>query len=699
MVDTKDTAIVRSTCRICYNSCGVLIYLEGGRPVKIEGDPQNPMSKGRLCPKGSASLEYLNHPARLKHPLRRTAKRGDGKWQPITWDEALETVAGELRSISGRHGILSVAFLRGASKGLPDSYMARFANIFGTPNISSPAPVCFVPGVNASKLTYGYYAYPDHEHRPRCIVVWGANPEATNVAEYEEIVEAAKKGARIIAIDPIENELTKMADLWLRPRPGTDLALCLGIMNVIVNENLYDRDFVDQWTIGFPELNAHLQDYPPEQVAEITWVSEEMIRKAARLYTKEKPGLILWGNGIETTLNSFQACRAIAILRSISGNLGVPGGEVKYSSPGGLPKSDPEFVCQDSIPPDTRAKRLSMKDNLMPIVYYALPQRVIKAILEDDPYPVRAIYQQGGNLLTAYTNAKETYNALIKLEFLVVADLFMTPTAMLADVVLPAATYLEYDSVEQPWHFPIVSAQQKVAQVGESWPDGKILNELAKRMGFSNYVWDDMNQALDRVLKPAGVTFEEFREIVTLVGTKLYRHYEKGGFETLSKKVELYSERLKEWGFDPLPEYREAPETPLSDPRMAEEYPFVLTTRKGDVFRHSGGRQIPSLRSKRPQPILKMHPQPAENLGIKEGDWVHISTKRGRIRQKVTLVDSLDPRTIEADYAWWFPEKDTSSLFGWDESNINILTSDKPPYNREMGSAIMRGISCKVSKV
>ncbi|MBW2122423.1 MAG: molybdopterin-dependent oxidoreductase, partial [Deltaproteobacteria bacterium] len=597
-----------------------------------------------------------------------------------------------------RYGVLSVAFLRGASKGLSDDYMARFANIFGSPNISSPAPVCFVPGVNASRLTYGFYAYPDYVFRPRCIMLWGTNPEATNVVEYEEISNAAQRGTKIIVVDPLENGLTKRADLWIRPRPGTDLALCLGIINVVINEGLYDRDFVDTWTTGFAELEAHVQEYPPRRVAEITWVAEEAIRRAALLYAKERPAYIAWGNGIETTLNSFQTCRAIAILRAITGNLGVPGGEVKWSLPGGLPKGDPVFVCQDNIPPEVRAQRLSMSDNLMHIIYYALPQRVTRAILEDDPYPVRAVYQQGGNLLTAYTNAKRTYEAVKRLDFLAVADMFMTPTAVLADVVLPVGSYLEFDSVEQPWHFPIASVQQKVAQVGESRSDGEILNELTRRLGFARYAWGDMEEALDYVLKPAGVTFEEFRKIGTFVGTRIYRHYERDGFDTPSGKVEIYSKSLEDWGFDPLPRYYEAPETPLSEPGRTSEYPFVLTSRKAEVYRHSGGRQIQSLRSAKPEPVMKIHPEPARRLGIEDGDWVRISTDRGEIRQKASLADTLDPRTVEVDYAWWFPEREEADLFGWDESNINVLTDDGPPFNREMGSAIMRGMFCKVGK-
>ena len=440
--------IVRSACRICYNNCGVLIHLKDGKAVKISGDPQNPMSRGRLCPKGLASLEYLNHPDRLKHPLRRTGARGAGKWQRVSWDEALGLVADGLTKVKEAYGVLSVAFMRGASKGLADDYLSRFANIFGSPNISSAAPVCFMPGVYGARLTYGYYAYSDYKYPPQTIVLWGFNPTATDIVEHEEILAAVKRGSKLIVVDPLENEITKIADVWIRLRPGTDLAFCLGMLKVIVDENLYDRKFVDTWTVGFSRLKAHLQNYDPENVAELTWVPKEMIQKAARLYARERPGYIRWGNGIETTMNSMQTCRAISMLRAVVGNLGVPGGEVNYSLPGGLPKGDPQFVCQDNIPPEVRAKRMSQMDGMMPTIYYTLPQRVVRAILDAEPYSLRAAYVQGGNLLTHYPHAQETHQALMKLDFLSVADMFMTPTALLADVVLPAATYLEQDSIE-----------------------------------------------------------------------------------------------------------------------------------------------------------------------------------------------------------------------------------------------------------
>lgn len=689
---------IRSTCHLCYHSCGVLIQMKNGRPINVEGDPANPMSKGKLCPKGLASLEYLNHPNRLKRPLKRIGEKGKGNWQEISWDEALELVAENLAGIKEKYGVLSLIFIRGAAKGLQDDYFARFANIFGCPNISSPAPICMVPGINASNITYGYYAFPDYEYPPKSIVVWGANPEATHITEYEEILNTIKRGTKLIVIDPTQTELSKKADLWIQLRPGTDLALAMGIINVIINENIYDANFVDKWTFGFDKLKTHVQDFPLDKVKEITWVPKEQIIKAARLYSMERPGCILWGNGIETTINSLQACRAVAILRSITGNLGIPGGEIKRSDPGGMGKGAPEFVCQNNISPEVRMKRLSINDNLIPIAFYALPQRIIKAILDGDPYSIHGAYLQGGNMLTSYPNVKETYKALKKLDFLVVSDMFMTPTAMLADIVLPVATYLEFDSVERPWPFPILSVQQKVAQVAESWSDGKILNELTKKLGFQEHTWDDMNESLDWILKSIGITFEEFRNIGVLMGNKLYRHFEKNGFDTPSKKVELYSKRLEEWGFDPLPIYYEPPETPYGDSEMAKEYPLILTSKKVDVYRHSGGRQISSLRAVRPEPIVKIHHETADKLRIKDGDWVYIATKRGRIKQKANLDNTLDPRTVEVDYGWWFPEKEAYSLYGWEESNVNILTSDKPPYNREMGSITLRGICCKVYK-
>ena len=689
--------VVRSTCELCNAGCGVIVYLRDDKPFRVEGDPDNPVNKGALCVKGMASLEHLYHPDRLKYPLKRVGERGKGKWQQITWDEALNTIAAELTKTKEKHGAESVVFIRGCAKGYQDSYLERFANVFGTPNFTTMSTVCYVPRNLASVITYGFMALPDYEYPPACIVMWALNAAESAIGEYKRSIEALEKGSKLIVIDPGETGYAQRADIWVKPRPCSDLALALGMINVIINESLFDKDFVENWTVGFDKLKSHVQDYPPEKVAEITWVPAGTIREVAWFYATNKPACIAWGNGLDNNINNFQSDRAIAILRAITGNLGIPGGDIEWSPAAPLTKNAPELLQQEALSPDTRARRVSARDGRLPSFYYALPQDIVKAMIKGDPYSIRAAFVQGGSLLQTYTNAQESYEALKGLDFLVATDFFMTPTAELADIVLPVATYLEIDSLHVSEHVPVASIIQKVAQIGECWSDYKILSELAKRLGLENYSWEDEKQRLDFILKPAGLTFDEFRKVGVVSGSKQYRKYEKTGFNTPSGKVELYSSRLEEWGFDPLPVYHEPPESPYSEPELAKEYPLVFTNRKFGPFKHSGGRQIATLRGSQPEPLVHIHIETASKLGIEEGDGVYIETKRGRIKQKAALTSNIDRRVVILDYGWWFPEKD-SELHGWAESNLNILTDNKPPYAREIGSATLRGILCKVYK-
>ena len=692
--------IVKSTCVGCFSGCGMLVHVEDGKIVKIEGDPDAPINKGVLCPKGEAALEFLYHPERLKHPLKRAGERGEGKWQQISWDEALSTIAGGMTEAKQNYGAESVAFLRGAAKGIQDGVLTRLASAFGTPNVTSQAFVCFHPARNAAMITFGVSLSVDFEYPPACIVVWGSNPPETNRPPCAQITEAMSKGSKLIVIDPRRTKLAEKADLWLRLRPGSDLALALGMINVIVNEGLFDKSFVANWTVGFDELKSHVQDYPPEKVAEITWLPAEKIGEAARLYAANRPAAINGGNALEQNVNSFQTDRAILILETVTGNIGVPGGKILWSVPPAQRRGAPEFTLRGNVPRDIMAKRLGAEFNLLPLATWALPQSIQKSLIERDSPPIRAAYVHGGNLLLTWANAQDTYEAFRRLDFLAVADLFMTPTAMLADVVLPVATYLEYDDVRQTEAFPaIVQIGQRVVQIGECWPDSKILIELAKKLGLRQYFWDSYEEFLDAILKPAGITFEEFRKIGMMSGVKQYRHYERGGFNTPSGKVEIYSSQLKEWGSPPLPPYQELPETPHSAPELAKEYPLIFTTWKSGAFTHSQHRQVASLRAIHPEPQLNIHPETAAKSGIKEGDIVYIETRRGRIKQKAILVDSLDPRVVVVDHDWWFPEKGAAELYGWAEANTNILTDNNPPFNPEMGSTNLRGILCKVYKV
>ena len=691
--------VVRSTCGICFTNCGVLLHIVNGRVTRIEGDPNSRVNRGRLCAKGLASLEYLYHPERLKHPLKRVGEKGEGKWQPIAWDEALSAIASELMKAKDKHGAESVAFIDGSAKGLQDAVLRRFVNAFGSPNIISTDHICFVPRKSASVMTYGFYPVPDYEYPPSCILVWGANLADTRIGEHEQLSEAIDKGLKLVVVDPRRTELARKAGLWLQLRPGSDLALALGMINTIVADDLCDKDFVENWTVGFAKLEAHIQKYPPEKVAELTWVQAQTIREAARVYASNKPACIQLGNPIDHNVNSFQTARAISILRAITGNLGCPGGELEEASLASLDYFSPEVILQDKVTTDRWQKRVGAEyESVLPGTY-TLPQSIVKAIMEEKPYPIHVAYIQACNPLITYSNAQLTYQALQKLPFLVVADMFMTPTAALADIVLPVASYLEYNSIVAPPYYPVAQVQQRVAQVGECRSDFEILNELAKRVGLGEYFWSSDQQFLDAILEPVGLTFDEFRKVGVISGAKQYRLYKKNGFHTRSGKVELYSSQLKERGFEPLPTYSELPETPYSDPELGKEYPLIFTSWKSAPYRHSGGRQIASLRGTHPEPVTHINPETAKRLGIRDGDWVYIETKRGRIKQRANLSTDIDPRVVGVDYAWWFPEKGSSSLYSWAESNINILTDDKPPFSREMGSSNLRSILCKVYKM
>ncbi|GAH74066.1 unnamed protein product, partial [marine sediment metagenome] len=249
-----------------------------------------------------------------------------------------------------------------------------------------------------------------------CIVMWAVNTCSTAIGDCKRANEALEKGSRLIVIDPGETVFAKRADIWVKPRPSSDLALALGMVNVIINEGLFDKGFVENWTVGFDKLKAHVQDYPPEKVGEITWVPAETIREVARFYATNKPACITWGNGIDNNINNFQTSRAIAILRAITGNIGNHGGDLEWSPSGIVPKGSPELLQQDVLSPGVRAKRISAGEGILPITFYALPQNLITAMIKATPYPIRSAFVQGSNLLHTYTNAREVYKALKSLD-------------------------------------------------------------------------------------------------------------------------------------------------------------------------------------------------------------------------------------------------------------------------------------------
>ena len=692
--------IVKTFCaRMDHGGCGLLIHVEDGKIVRVEGDPDSPLNQGTMCAKGIAQVERLNHPDRLRYPLKRAGAKGEGRWERISWEEALSTIAQKIQENIARGEQRAIAFAQGTPKGLELYMMVRLANLLKVPHLATPGSICHMPRETAAVITCGFFPVPDYDHPPALVLVWGSNLFQTNEEGVigSQLRRALDRGAKLITIDPRRTLLASRASLWLQPRPGSDLALALGMLKVIVEEGLYDEKFVQDWTVGFAELRVLLQQYPLPRVSTLTWIAEDKIAAAARLYAGTRPACIQWGNALEHNINSVQTARALMILKAVTGNLDAPGGNVNRVAPAVLRPG--EFVLSKSFP-DKREKLLSPEFRLATMMGFTPSQVIVKAILSGRPYPIRMMYIQGGNPLLSYANAAETFQALKNLEFLAVAEIFMTPTAQLADIVLPTATNFEFDDVGHyglPHGF-ILARPKVVDPPEECWPDLWILNELGKKLGQEKSFWPTLRACLDDVLKPAGMTYEDLKKAGILKGKWTYKSYESRNFNTPSGKVEIYSSRFKEWGYDPVPVFREILEAPEADAAGIQDYPLILTSAKDPNYFHSAYRNISSLRKLSPEPLVFLHPETAQKLNIRQGDWARIETRMGTIRQKVAFSADLDPRVVIAAYGWWFPERKDLELCGWKESNINILTENNPPYEPAIGSTNLRAIRCRVFK-
>jgi len=690
----SDIKIFKSACRMCHGGCGVLVHVKDGKVIKIEGDPDSPLNKGSLCPKGKASIEHLYNKNRLKYPLKRVGERGDGKWKRIKWHEALDIIAEKLNYIKENFGPQSVVFGQGTGRH-HYAFVIEFAHEFGSPNWTEPGLAqCFVPRSLSSSLTYGSLAVCDYYGKvnPKCILVWGHNP--INSGPDGEIayrfLQAVKKGSKVIAVDPRKSETVEKSDLWLQIRPGTDDALALAMINVIIEEKLYDRDFVERWTIGFDKLKEHIKEYSPEWAEKITWIKEEDIKKAARMYATEKPSCIEWGVAIEHTPNSLQTCRAISILRALTGNLDVPGGEIfNYDVLYGFPN----FW-------DSRKNMRTHPIGNFRFLSAAHFPSLLKTINTEIPYPIKAFLIFGNNTLTTYANSKEVYESLMKVDFLVVSDIYMTPTAEIADIVLPAATWLELDQIlGVPFGSnKVILSQRKIVESFESKQDEWIILELCKRLDLP-LGRVNLETLLDYQLSSLGINFRQLKKRGHIFLETTYFKYKKSGFNTQSGKVELYSTLLYRKGLDPLPTYMEPPESPYSNPELAKKYPFILTTgSRVKEFFHSEGRQIKSLREKHLYPLVEINEDTAKKLNIKNGDWVFIETLRGRIKQKAKLTKTINPNVINVEHGWWFPERNDKNHGVW-ISNANVLTNNKPPFDPGIGTYQLRGLLCKIYPV
>ncbi len=456
------------------------------------------------------------------------------------------------------------------------------------------------------------------------------------------------------------------------------------------------------------KLRERVAPFTPEETARITWIPAQKVVDAARLYAKTKPASFQWGVAFDHNNNTVQTARAVALLPVLCGNLDVPGGNIfPLQLPNITSCYSLKLPLSEKLPPEQLEKQIGAgtyplgcgKTSFFPSAH--IPS-LMKAMITGKPYPVKGMLVFGGNHFLGCADAKNlTYEAYKRLEFLMVADLFMTPVAEMADVVLPAAGWLERSTISGWPSFcdAILGFEQKAAQLFECKQDEEICMELGRRLGLGEYFpWKNMEEYMEFLCEESGYHWEDLKNKSFIVGKKTYGNYDH--LHTPTGKIEVYSLALKGLGHDPLPLYREPAESPLSTPELAREYPFVLTT-GGRVpgYMHTEHRALPLIREIWKDPKLQINPEAAERLGINEGDWVWIETPRGRCKQRATLSQGIHPQVVHAEHDWWFPEKpgQEPSLHGCWESNINVVT-DGEHCDPIIGSSTLRGLLCKVYK-
>ena len=673
----------QTICGFCHTNCGMVVETRDGVIERIRGNKEHPQNRGFLCPKGLAAKEFVYSPDRLKYPLKKTSSG----FERISWDEALDTIADRLGKIKESHGPESLVWCNGAPVTAPVLHgFIQFISAYGSPNITGVAHLCAVPRALAAQTVCGGVGNADLENS-RCILMWGANPTETRhvisgVRVTQIIKEVQAKGGKLIVIDPWRTELAAIADDWIRIKVGTDLAFALAMLNVIIGEKLYDSEFVDTWTMGFSELEEHVRQSTPEWAECITGVPADKIREVARTYATTEPATIYDGNGLEQQRNTVQTARAVVMLSALTGSIDVPGGKV----------TNPGVRLSRYLTVRPESKRLSEEQYpLFPLLPFP---SVVDAILTGEPYSPKAMIVYHANPLLVNSNEKKVRKALEKLDFLVVSDVFLTATARLADVVLPDASEFEYSGFETYANAEggFMALREKVIEpVGESRPVFEVEYDLAKRMGLESYFpWTNTEEWINYRLKRLGITLEDLKKEPIFCATVpvKYKKYLKTGFRTPSGKVEFYSKRLKDMGYDPLPTYKDPPEdgTPASD---RHKYPLVGTTRKLGTYTHTKFRNMPSLRKLQPDPFAWINQADAQARGICEGDEVTVESAYGSINIKAKTTEDNGPGLVVIDIGWGNP---------WDDgANANILTPDDV-RDPESSSTSNRRFLCEVKK-
>jgi anaerobic selenocysteine-containing dehydrogenase len=671
----SSTRVAKSVCRLCLSCCGIDAHVENGRLVKVSAMKEHPIN--RLCVKARAIPDWLYSPQRITHPMRKV----NGVWQETSWGEALDIIADKLAKIRERYGAKALVVFLGMVGTEVPGIAARFCSLYGTPNYTSGASLCFAAKGIGHGLSISRRMFPlsPSYQDTRCVVVWGRNPQQSKIGEQADVLSAQKRGAKLIVVDPRATPLAKRADLHIQVRPGTDCALALALMHVIIAEELYDKAFVSKWTLGFDKLAEHVKEYSPEVVEKITRVPAAKIRQFARMYALSKPATITQGVSLDHCINGVQNSRAISILIAITGNLDITGGNT-YNAP--LPQTSLRVKGIVDVSEVIGAQypifnKFVSETSAMPVA---------EAIITGKPYPVKALIVQAANPALTWPDSHKVVQAFEKLDLLVVSDHFMTETAKLADVFLPATAFLERKLIMDyaTEGLPLIKLSQKAVEPpADCWEDWQLWSELGRKMGYAeHFPWQSAEELFRHLLKPSGITLEQLEQNpggIIYVQLDRQRKYEEAGFDTPSGKVELFSQTMADYGYDPLPTF-----TPLSEP--SDDYPFTLISGTRTIaFSHSQYRQIARLRKLVPQPLVEINPESAKSLGLADGERVVVESARGSISLKAKITAEVPPGVLSLQH-------------GWEEANVNILT-DNEPYDPISGYPAFKTTLCRVRKI
>jgi anaerobic selenocysteine-containing dehydrogenase len=701
--------IIKTVCKSCHGGCGVLVEVTDGVITHIEGNPDS-TTRGTMCAKGLSSIQHIDNPYRITHPYKRVGEKGEGKWKQISWDEALDTIAGKVKEATEKYGAHTIATSQGTGRGY-NRYTSRFSRSMGSANVISPGYVCHSPRIGLYGLVTGYgRLYCDYHGWggvfPKTQISWAKQLEISSADSemcywYIKSLDYCKN---LIVIDPRATAYTSRATLWLQPRPGSDAALALGMINVIMQEGLWDKEFVDNWTYGFDKLKERAAEYPVEKVEEITWVPKEKIIQAARLFAIDTPGCIQIGSSLERQANCGQTLRAIIDLLGITGNIERPGSMISWV----LPETGLIEDVFNEIPvTDEMKSHIYGGDKFkMGAARTCNPDTIVK-LLNKGEKPLHVWISVGGQQIVHMASTPQVVEALKKVDFMVQVDQFWGPMAEMSDIVLPAAHWLELDDIYDMHPRWFIEAHNKcVEPPGEAKSDAWIFNEIGRRVA-PKYWFKDVPTLLDYELRKAPITWKKFSENIIsgcFGPDQQYYKYKTdywkkgGGFPTPTGKMELYSTVLENLGYDPLPFHKEPGESPYSTPELSKEYPLVLTTGfRSPFYFLAQYRNIPWLRSFMEYPTFQINPKTAEKLGIKDGDFVWIESPRGRIIQKARLFPGIDERVVAATANWFYPEAPAKGFRGVFISNPNVLTNNNhqdPMY----GSPDLTCLLCKVYK-